>query len=168
MKQHLSMIDTIAVGFVTLVLTSTAFAQQAPDNNEEAAIRQIIVEMTDGFNNHDGNAASRMYTQDARLVTVRGDVMSGRAEIEKGLSAIFAARAKNATQRTLDVKIRMVRPDTAFAYVTNELSGLVAPDGRSLPAHQELSLRVFVKDGGLWQVAAFHNTMIAPFAPPAR
>jgi hypothetical protein len=68
----------------------------------------------------------------------------------------------------MDVKIRMVRPDVALAYVTNELSGLVVPDGRSLPAHQELSLRVFVKDGGLWQVAAFHNTMIAPFAPPAR
>ena len=109
-----------------------------------------------------------MYTQDARLATVRADVMSGPAEIEKGLSAIFGARAKNATQRTMDVKIRLVRLDIAFAYVTNELSGLVAPDGKSLPAHQELSLRVFVKDGGLWQVAAFHNTMIAPFSPPAR
>jgi uncharacterized protein (TIGR02246 family) len=168
MKQHLSMVGTIAVGLAILVSAPTVFAQQTPDSDSEAAIRQIIVEMTDGFNNHDGRAASRMYTQDARLVTVRGDVMSGPAEIEKGLSAIFAARAKNATQRTMDVKIRLVRPDIAFAYVTNELSGLVAPDGRSLPAQQELSLRVFVKDGGLWQVAAFHNTMIAPFAPPAR
>lgn len=167
MKQHLSMAYAIAVGLALLVSAQAAFAQ-TPDSESEAAIRQIIVEMTEGFNNHDGKAASRMYTQDARLVTVRGDVMSGPAEIEKGLSAIFAARAKNATQRTMDVKIRLVRPDIAFAYVTNELSGLVAPDGRSLPAHQELSLRVFVKDGGSWQVAAFHNTMIAPFAPPVR
>ena len=167
MKQHLSMVYAIAVGLALLVSTPTAFAQ-TPDGESEAAIRRIIVEMTDGFNSHDGKAASRMYTQDARLVTVRGDVMSGPAEIEKGLSAIFAARAKNAMQRTMDVKIRLVRPDIAFAYVTNELSGLVAPDGRSLPAHQELSLRVFVRDGGSWQVAAFHNTMIAPFAPPVR
>ena len=167
MKQHLSMVYAIAVGLALLVSAPTAFAQ-TPDSESEAAIRRIIVEMTEGFNNHDGKAASRMYMQNARLVTVRGDVMSGPAEIEKGLSAIFAARAKNATQRTMDVKIRLVRPDVAFAYVTNELSGLVAPDGRSLPAHQELSLRVFVRDGGLWQVAAFHNTMIAPFAPPVR
>jgi uncharacterized protein (TIGR02246 family) len=134
----------------------------------EAGIRKIIVEMTEGFNSHDGKAASRMYAQDARLVTVRGDVMNGRAEIEKGLNAIFATRAKNATHSTKDVTIRMIKSDVAFAYVINELSGLVTPDGQSLPAHQELSLRVFVRDGGIWQVAAFHNTMIAPFAPPRR
>jgi uncharacterized protein (TIGR02246 family) len=162
------LIGTIAVSLAILAWVPSAIAQQMLDSDSEAVIRQVIVEMTDGFNNHDGKAASRMYTPDARLVTVRGDVTSGPVEIEKGLSAIFATRAKNATQLTMDVKIRMVRPDVALAYVTNELSGLVAPDGRSLPAHQELSLRVFVKDGGLWQVAAFHNTMIAPFAPPAR
>jgi hypothetical protein len=50
----------------------------------------------------------------------------------------------------------------ALANVTNELSGLVAPDGQALPAHQELSLRVFVKNASTWRVAAFHNTMIAP------
>jgi uncharacterized protein (TIGR02246 family) len=167
-KQYLSLAGTIAVSLAMLVSVPAVNAQQPADSDSEAAIRQVIVEMTDRFNNHDGKAASRMYTPDARLVTVRGDVMSGPAEIERGLSAIFAARAKNATQRTMDVKIRMIKPDIAFAYVTNELSGLVAPDGRSLPAHQELSLRVFVRDGGSWRVAAFHNTMIAPFAPPAR
>jgi uncharacterized protein (TIGR02246 family) len=167
-KQYLSLAGAIAVSLAMLVSVPAVNAQQPADSDSEAAIRQVIVEMTDGFNNHDGKAASRMYTPDARLVTVRGDVMNGPAEIERGLSAIFATRAKDATQRTLDVKIRMIKPDIAFAYVTNELSGLVAPDGRSLPAHQELSLRVFVRDGGSWRVAAFHNTMIAPFAPPAR
>jgi uncharacterized protein (TIGR02246 family) len=155
------------VGLTALIFISDAGAQTA-EGESEAAIRKIIVEMTEGFNSHDGKAASRMYAPDARLVTVRGDVMNGRAEIEKGLSAIFATRAKNATHSTKDVTIRMIKPDVAFAYVVNELSGLVTPDGQSLPAHQELSLRVFVRDGGAWQVAAFHNTMIAPFAPPRR
>jgi len=44
-------------------------------------------------------------------------------------------------------------PHVALANVTNELSGLVAPDGHALPSHQELSLRVFVKDAGVWQIA---------------
>ena len=168
MNQDFASIGTVALSLAALISAPAAMAQQAADTESEAAIRQVIVEMTDGFNSHDGKAASRMYTQDARLVTVRGDIMSGPAEIEKGLSAIFAARAKAATMRTLDVKVRLIKPDVAFAYVTNELSGLVAPDGRSLPAHQELSLRVFVKDSVGWRVAAFHNTIIAPFAPPAR
>jgi hypothetical protein len=49
-----------------------------------------------------------------------------------------------------------------------DFNSLKHPDGQALPAHQELSLRVFVNNDGHWQVAAFHNTMIAPFTPPAR
>ena len=76
--------------------------------------------------------------------------------------------AKNATQRTMDVTVRFIRPDVALANVSNELSGLVAPDGHALPSQQELSLRVFVKDAGVWQIAAFHNTLVAPFSLPPR
>ena len=42
----------------------------------------------------------------------------------------------------------------------NELSGLINPDGQTLPAHQELSVRVFVKDEGTWRITAFHNTIV--------
>ena len=167
MKLTFAFAGTAGACLAALVVASTLSAQQAGGDSEEA-IRKVIVEMTEGFNSHDGKAASRMYLPDARLVTVRGEVMNGQAAIEKGLSSIFATRARNAMHRTKDVTIRMIRPDVAFAYVTNELSGLVTPDGQSLPPHQELSLRVFVRDGGTWQVAAFHNTMIAPFAPPPR
>jgi hypothetical protein len=69
--------------------------------------------------------------------------------------------------RTEDIKIRFIRPDVALAHVTNEMSGLVGPNGEKLPAHRELSLRVFVKDDGVWQVASFHNTMLSPFLSPA-
>jgi len=150
---------TLAIGSVVLLPAARADTNTA----DVAAIRKVIDEMTTGFNSHDGRAASIMYLTDARLVTVRGEVMKGQAEIEKGLNSIFATRAKNATHKTLDVSIKLLRPDIAVAHVTNELSGLVAPDGQSLPAHQELSLRVFIKVDGRWRVAAFHNTMIRPF-----
>jgi ketosteroid isomerase-like protein len=58
-------------------------AQQAGTAEDEAAVRRVIVEMTDGFNNHDGRAAARMYTPDARFVSVRGDMMNGQAGIEE-------------------------------------------------------------------------------------
>ena len=168
MNQLNALTAIVAVSLATFGTTSMSGAQQVASNEDEAAIRKVIVEMTDGFNNHDGKAAASMYAPDARFVSVRGDMMNGQAGIEKGLSAILTTRAKNAAQRTLDVTIRFIRSDVALANVTNELSGLVAPDGRALPAHQELSLRVFVKDAGVWQIAAFHNTMIAPFSPPVR
>jgi uncharacterized protein (TIGR02246 family) len=141
-------------------------AQNVANRGDEDAIRKIVVAMTEGFNNHDGKAAAQMYEPDARFVTVRGETMNGQPAIEAGLASILSSRARNASQRTLDVVVKFVRPDVALVHVTNELSGLVAPDGQALPSHQELSLRVFVKESGNWRVAAFQNTMIRPFTSP--
>ena len=168
MNQVNALAAIVAVSVAVLGTLSMSAAQQGGSYEDEVAIRKVIVEMTEGFNNHDGKAAARMYIPDAKFVSVRGDMMNGQAAIEKGLSAILTSRAKNATQRTIDVTVRFVRPDVALANVTNELSGLVAPDGHALPSHQELSLRVFVKNADVWQIAAFHNTLVAPFSPPPK
>jgi uncharacterized protein (TIGR02246 family) len=150
---------------IGLCVLGAASAAGPVDENE---IRQLITEMTAGFNRHDGRAASSMYLPNATLVTARGEMMDGQAAIEKGLASIFETRARNATLRTLNVTIRFLLPDIALAHVTNELSGLVAPDGQPLPSQQELSLRVFTKQDGHWKVAAFHNTMIRPFVVTPR
>jgi uncharacterized protein (TIGR02246 family) len=100
------------------------------------------------------------YTADADLVTVRGDVLTGRAEIAERLGELFSTSGKNAKQKPLDIRIRFIRADVALAHVRIELSGLAAPNGQLLPPHQELNLRVFLKDGGAWRVAAFQNTRV--------
>ena len=100
MKQINALAALVAVGLATFGTASMSGAQQTGGNEDEMAIRKVIVEMTEGFNNHDGKAAARMYAPDARFVSVRGDMMNGQAGIEKGLSAILSGRAKNATQRT--------------------------------------------------------------------
>ncbi|MCW5657735.1 MAG: SgcJ/EcaC family oxidoreductase [Burkholderiaceae bacterium] len=149
----------------TLPWATPCLAHGTPE--DEQAIRNVIVEMTEGFNKHDARASTRMYTPDADLITVRGERFRGTTEFEKGLASIFTTRAREATHRTLNVSVRFLRPDVALAHVTNELSGLIAPDGGRPPPHQELSLRVFVKEGGEWRVAAFHNTLVQPFGAPA-
>jgi uncharacterized protein (TIGR02246 family) len=141
-------------------------AQNVGSSGDEDAIQKVVVAMTEGFNRHDGKAAAQMYEPDARFVTVRGETMNGQLAIENGLASILGSRARNASQRTLDVVVKFLRPDVALVHVTNELSGLVALDGQALPSHQELSLRVFVKEAGIWRVAAFQNTMVRPFNNP--
>lgn len=160
---------TLLAGVIMIALSGSGPVAQAqtPDSRgDEETIRNLVVVMTEGFNRHDAKAAARMYAPDARFVTVRGEVMNGQPAIEKGLAAILGTRAKNASQRTLDVAVRFPRPDIALVNVTNELSGLVAPDGQALPAHQELSMRVFVREADVWQVVAFQNTLVRPFGAP--
>jgi uncharacterized protein (TIGR02246 family) len=168
MQQLMAATRAVVIGTAAICCVAAVAAEPVAKPADETEIRRIISEMTDGFNRHDGRAASRMYLPNATLVTVRGEMMEGRAAIESGLASIFKTRARNATLRTLHVTIRFLRPDVALANVTNELSGLVAPEGEPLPSHQELSLRVFTKEDGSWKLAAFHNTIIHPFAVSPR
>ena len=114
---------------------------------------------TDAFSRHDARAWVSFCTPDAQLVTVRGESMKGIAEIEKGLATIFQTRGRQVTLKTLELTVRFIRPDVALAHVTNELTGLVSPEGQTLPPHRELSIRVLVKDQGVWRITAFHNTI---------
>ena len=129
---------------------------------DEEAIRKIIADMTDASTRHDARAATQWYAADADFVTARGERFTGAAQIEERLAGIFAARGADVTVETLSVTIRFIRPDVAVAHVTNELRGLVSPDGYQLPAQQQLSIRVFTKDGSTWLAAAFHNTVVRP------
>lgn len=137
--------------------TAERAAVAAPD---EAAIRSVIAATTEMFNRHDAKGFVQYYTPDADLVTVRGEVMKGTAEIEAGLNRIFLTRAGNAALLEVDASIRLLGPDVALAHVTNELSGLVGPAGERLPVHRERSIRVFVRKDGAWKVTAFHNTRL--------
>ena len=126
---------------------------------DEEDIRKIIVEMTEASSRNDARAATRMYAEDADFVTGRGDRFTGRAELERQLAVVFATRG-TVSVTTLGVTVRFIRPDVAIAHVTNELRGLIGPDGQPRPAQRELSVRVFAKDDGAWRVALFHNTIL--------
>ena len=146
-----------------VVLAAPVGAAQAPSpgtRNDEDAIKAVMAATTDAFSRHDAKAWASFCTPDAQLVTVRGESMRGIAEIEKGLTRIFETRGRNVTLKTLAVTVRFIRPDVALAHLTNELSGLVGPDGQTQPPHQELSVRVLVKDQGTWRITAFHNTIL--------
>ena len=159
----------IALALPLVCMATVGAAQGQGNRDDETAIKNVISQMTEGINKHDAEASTRMYQPDADFVSVRGEMGLGRDAAEKTLRRIFETRAKTATLKTEEVQIRFIRPDVALAHVTNELSGLVAVDGQNLPSHRELSLRVFVKDDGVWQLASFQNTMLNPFpgASPA-
>lgn len=157
-------VGRLLLSVLTVVVATAVRAAEgahgSPSAADAAAIKALMVQTTDAFNRHDAKAWAGFCTPDARLVTVRGESMEGVAEIEKGLSAIFATRGHAAKLKTLDITMRFIRPDVALAHVLNEMSGVTAPDGRSLSSHRELSIRVLVKEEGRWRITAFHNTVV--------
>ena len=152
---------TLFIALWVLTGSDSAGQTRAQDlRADEDAIRAVMAATTDAFSRHDAKAWTKFCTPDAQLVTVRGESMNGVGEIEKGLATIFQTRGRNVTLKTLAVAVRFIRPDVALAHVTNELSGLLSPEGQTQPPHQELSIRVLLKDQGTWRITAFHNTIL--------
>jgi uncharacterized protein (TIGR02246 family) len=162
------MFPAFKIVLFSVVTLGTTAASVQPRPTDVEAIHALVDRMTAAFNVHDAREAAAMYADDADFVSVRGERAHGRKEIEKRLAHIFATRARATTLKTLDTSIRFPKSDVAIVHVTNELSGLVAPDGSRLPPHQELSVRLLLKAKGRWKVAAFHNTIIVPTGPRAR
>ena len=156
-------IFTLLTGVMLFFMTTSKQNQNQNQGKDEQVIRNIVVQMTEGFNKHDAKAATRMYTSDADFVNVRGDKYTGAEDIQQKLAVVFSTRAKQATLKTLNVTVRFVNPELAIAHVTNEMSGLVDSAGAEVPTHRELSVRVFIKENDNWRVTAFHNTIIRPF-----
>ena len=115
--------QALVVVIVSLgILASIGVAAQTSGSiarNDEDAIKAVMASTTDAFSRHDAKAWVSFCTPDAQLVTVRGESMKGTAAIEKGLRTIFETRGRNVTLRTLEVAVRLIRPDVALAHVTN-------------------------------------------------
>ena len=126
---------------------------------DERAIRAVIDEMTEAFNQHDARRLAGLYAADADLVNVYGTWLRGMSAIETGLHSMFEHIIKDSMLRTREVQVRFVSSDVAIAHVLNELHDQPAGGNGSSAPQLELSLRVFRKDGKDWRVAAFHNTI---------
>jgi uncharacterized protein (TIGR02246 family) len=144
--------------FFGFAATSQAEIKGKP--KDIAAIDAILDDNVVALNKHDPVGASKQYTTDCEFTNVAGIHVKGRAEIEKFLRAGFATRLKDVTWKSVDRQISFIRPDVAIVHSTAEITGFTEPNGTVEPPHNELSIRVFVRDKGVWNVAAFHNTTV--------
>src|ERR1700730_3030180 len=149
---------------IVFALGSLSFSNvnqiNAQTQEDKAAIRQAVATMTTAFNTRDDQVTASLTTADADFVTVTGNWSKSSADYVAARRARFATALKNASIRVIDIRIRFLRPDVALAHVTAEIRGMSDDDGKELPPHTELSLRVFVREHGKWLMTAFHNTTV--------
>jgi len=149
----------LAVGTVLAALAGRhewSLAQAARDDEE--AIRRLVQSHADAWNRRDAKAAAAVYREDADVRTSSGQVLRGRAEIEKAhveWLAKDAAEGGTIHSHPADtISIRFLRPDVAVADLEARFQGAAGPDGKAPPPDRTLLFIVVVKDKGRWSVAA--------------
>lgn len=157
MSARIKLLALVVVAFVSF--GAAASNAQTPQNSsmDEAAIRQIVRQVQDAWNTHDGKAFAAPFAADADYVVVNGMKLKGREAIEKGHTAIFTTIYKDSHNVGTVKSVRFLRPDVAVAHVEWNLEFRVG--GETKKGHA-INTMVMTKEGGSWSIAAFQNTPV--------
>ena len=140
---------------LTLLLVAPVTAQTP--TADETAIKQLVQQVQDGWNAHDGAAFAAPFAADADYVVVNGTKVKGRDEIEKGHTRIFTTIYKDSRNIATVKGVRFLRPDVAVVHIEWNLEHSAGGERRT---DRAINSWVVTKDNGKWSIASFQNTPI--------
>jgi uncharacterized protein (TIGR02246 family) len=147
------------------VWTSPLFSKSSNDSREkkmnihdENVVSGIIAQLEKAWNAADGAGFAKPFAEDADFVNIRGDHMRTREIIGRGHQGIFDTIYKGSVVRYQVAAVREVAPTVLVAHVKSKLN---APTGPLVGEHSSLFTLVLVQQKNEWQIAAFHNTLVA-------
>ena len=150
-------IKLFAVAVVAFMFINVPANKTQNSSKDEAAIRQVVQQVQDGWNAHAGKAFAAPFALDADYVVVNGMNMKGRETIEKGHTAIFSTIYKDSRNAGTVKSIRFLRPDVAVVHVEWNLE--FRAGGETRKGHA-MNTMVMTKDSGRWSITAFQNTPV--------
>jgi len=126
------------------------------DASDRAEIQSLVTRLESAWNQANAVAFSAEFTENADFVNVRGEYGSGR-------NAIGAAHAKLLKSvyagSTVRYSLSRLRPLAAGVAIAHLEADLLVPTGPLAGKTSALPSLVLVRDGGVWRIAAFHNTL---------
>lgn len=128
----------------------------------EGVAAELIGRLERAWNEADGRAFGEPFSSNADFVDIRGEHHRGREAIAAGHQAIFdSIYAGSSTDYEL-TGARELSGDVILAHSTGILR---VPSGPLAGEHGAVQSLVLVRGDDGWEIAAFHNTLVAPQRP---
>jgi uncharacterized protein (TIGR02246 family) len=125
----------------------------------EGAAAELIGRLERAWNEADGQAFGEPFAPDADFVDIRGEHHRGREAIAASHQAIFDSIYEGSSVEYELTGARELSNDVILAHATAALS---APSGPLAGEHSSVLSLVLVRGGDGWEIAGFHNTLVAP------
>jgi uncharacterized protein (TIGR02246 family) len=154
----------VEILLIALLIIPVLQAHGAEQNRDETAIRHLAMQQADAWNRHDAKSYAALFTTDCDVVNIPGWWWKGRIELERKLTAAYAAVFKDSKLTITDIQVRFLSPEIAIAHVRWSMIGEKTPPGIPKP-DQGIQTLVVTKQAGAWLIAAFQNTVSRPERP---
>jgi uncharacterized protein (TIGR02246 family) len=120
---------------------------------------EIIGRLERAWNGADGAAFGEPFAADADFVDIRGVHHRGREAIAAGHQAIFDSIYEDSTVEYELTGARELSDGVVLAHATGAMR---VPSGPLAGEHGAVQSLVLVRGDEGWEIAAFHNTLVAP------
>ena len=124
------------------------------DQRNEELIRKMYADFVAGWNAHDAQAMSGLYTHDGDHVEPDGTIAKGREGVQTLLAKQHASVFKTSQLELKLDDVWFITADVALIDGTYNLAGARLPDGTDLPTRTGRITAVFIKERGDWAIAA--------------
>jgi uncharacterized protein (TIGR02246 family) len=111
-------------------------------------VRELWEVMASGWEKGDAERFASVFAADVEFVTVRGEELRGRAQVEAGHARLFATGFRDTVLVPDFHLVRSLAAGIVLVHVTTE----IVPVG--LRTHAQA---VVTRHGGEWSITAFHN-----------
>jgi uncharacterized protein (TIGR02246 family) len=128
----------------------------------EGVAAELIGRLERAWNEADGRAFGEPFAPDADFVDIRGEHHRGREAIAAGHQAIFDSVYEGSS---VGYELTGARGLSGGVILAHATAVLRAPSGPLAGEHNSMLSLVLVRGGGGWEIAAFHNTLVAPQRP---
>lgn len=135
---------------------------QALEQADESAIRSIVQNYTDSWNQRECKGFAEGYSEDADFVNIFGMKFSGKAEIEERHVKILQTFFKGSKLEIVDTQLREVQPGLVIGTIRWKLNGFRTPGSdMSKPGEVRTGIytQVFVNANKKWEITASQNTL---------
>jgi uncharacterized protein (TIGR02246 family) len=132
------------------------------DEGAEGVAADLIGRLERAWNEADGRAFGEPFAPDADFVDIRGQHHHGRGAIAAGHQAIFDSIYTGSSTDYELTGARELSGDVILAHATGVLR---VPSGPLAGEHGAVQSLVLVRGGDRWEIASFHNTLVAPQRP---
>ena len=123
---------------------------------------ELIGRLERAWNEADGRAFGGPFASDADFVDIRGEHHRGREAIAAGHQAIFDSIYAGSNT---DYELTGARELAGGVILAHATGALRVPSGPLAGEHDAVQTLVLVRGGDGWEIAAFHNTLVAPKRP---
>ncbi|HEX5731566.1 MAG TPA: SgcJ/EcaC family oxidoreductase [Blastocatellia bacterium] len=140
-------------------LCGTALAQNpSPRDKDEAAIRAVVVELSEAWTTADAERWGRQFTSDVDYMAVNAVFHKGREANVKAHQALFTGRFKDTKAKYEVQSIRFLSNDIAVVHVKASM----VPKNEEFRENHLVPVMIFTKEKSQWLISVFQNLSFPP------